>query len=154
MLIAPQDIVVWKLQLRLAHKIAITTIFALGLLNIVIAVFRITSLLSVAFRGDITYDVVPAMVWAVAQVSTAITLTCCLLLRPFFEKLVPQRLVRLAIVKPVPKPASIRVTTRIQVHGDTSQPRRQSCTHDGLQEREGPTFEITPGRSGSNCAIS
>ena len=73
--------VVWKLQLRPAHKLAITSIFALGILcdhldctcatdffansacsNIVIGISRITALADLSFTDDITYYAVPAII--------------------------------------------------------------------------------------------
>lgn len=73
--------VVWKLQLQPAHKLAITSIFALGILcddsvssctsdfltdgvcsNIVIGISRITALADLSFTGDIAYYAVPAII--------------------------------------------------------------------------------------------
>ncbi|KAF2116503.1 hypothetical protein BDV96DRAFT_27547 [Lophiotrema nucula] len=164
--------VVWRLRLRLAHKIAITAIFALAFLNILMAIFRINSLMAVTFGGDITYDVVPAIIWAIAQLSIAIIVACCPLLRPVFEKMIPTRLTKIlpvpgakarpsAIARPatsstfrVPAtptmttvqvpPSTIRATTRIDVLPHTSRPiSRTGCFHDSLQESEGPVVEIT-----------
>ncbi|KAF2447308.1 hypothetical protein P171DRAFT_334333, partial [Karstenula rhodostoma CBS 690.94] len=87
--------VVWQLQLRRAHKIAISCIFALGLLNILVAVFRIISIVQVDFRGDMTDDLAAAMAWIYAQLSTAIILACCPQLRPTFEKTIPRRFTRI-----------------------------------------------------------
>ena len=126
--------------------------------NIVMAIFRISSLMVLSFHGDLTYDAVPTMIWAVAQTSTAIMLACCPLLRPVFERLMPARLTRIVVARPLnigssraksslglrtnPKPTSIRVTTRIDIHTESSRPRRQSCFHDKFQEQRGPTFEV------------
>ncbi|KAF2659399.1 hypothetical protein K491DRAFT_194432 [Lophiostoma macrostomum CBS 122681] len=124
--------VVWDLQLRNAHKIAITVIFAFGLLNVIIAVFRISSVAALDYHGDILYDAVPAVIWAVAELSTAIALACCPLLRPLFEKMVPRRLTHIASGRYRTKndASSIRVTTRIQVHPHSSRPRSPSGMRD------------------------
>ncbi|KAF2689526.1 hypothetical protein K458DRAFT_384164 [Lentithecium fluviatile CBS 122367] len=147
--------VVWKLQLRRAHQIAITVIFALGLLNILVATFWITSLYYVEYSGDVTYDTMPAAIWAFSQVSTAILLACCPLLRPVFEKLVPARLTRVrtpSVVRParrisVRNVSNIRVTTRIDVHNNSSRPHDgyRGCFHDGHAEPYGPTFDVEMG---------
>lgn len=154
--------VVWTLQLRRAHKIAITSIFALGILcedqsfihepnwladsahsNIVIGISRITALADLSFTSDITYDVVSTMIWDMAQVSTAMILACCPLLRPVFERLIPKGLTRMATkITAHRKSSSIRVTTRIDVRPASIKPRLQSGFHDGFQETEGPTFEV------------
>ncbi|KAF2263398.1 hypothetical protein CC78DRAFT_534010 [Lojkania enalia] len=151
--------VVWRLRLPLVHKMAITTIFFLGLLycvsnfyhllssvdkhysNIIMEIFRIKSLLRDKFIENITYDAANTLLWAVARLSTAIIVACCPLLRPLFEKLVPKRLTRIAShAIPQKKHPGIRVTTRIEVHNGA--PRIQTYSHQHLQETDRPTFDV------------
>ncbi|KAF2635007.1 hypothetical protein P280DRAFT_412354 [Massarina eburnea CBS 473.64] len=142
--------VVWKLQLRYAHKIAISIVFALGFLNILVAVFRITSLLYVEYHGDLIHDIFPALVRAYMQTSTAIVLACCPLMRPVFEKLIPTKLTRIGTpplrtnrLQSVRVTPMIRVTTRIDVHNDSSPtPIISGSLHAANQEPYGPVFEV------------
>jgi hypothetical protein len=72
---------VWKLQLRPAHRFAITSIFALGLMcddidsfvcqcflltipysNIVVGISRIAALADLSLASDVTYHAVPAII--------------------------------------------------------------------------------------------
>ncbi|KAF2257321.1 hypothetical protein BU26DRAFT_474145 [Trematosphaeria pertusa] len=151
--------VVWTLQLRRAHKIAITIIFGLGVFNVIIAAFRITSSTWVDFRGDFTYDAAPSMIWCFAQASTAIILACCPLLRPVFEKLIPARLTRVSSSSSkngqasMRLPKSIRMTRQIEVHDDSAQRHETGCFHDGQMEPWGPTFEVQPRRRASRLSI-
>lgn len=164
--------VIWTLQLRLAHKVAITTIFAFSLLydnlkvllylrfakptysNIVIGAFRITSLFHLALHRDLTYEAVPAMIWVIAQESTAIMLACCPLLRPLFDKLLPRRLTRVnsATTESSTRPAAICCTTKIVVYPNSSRPRvSHNCFNDEMQESQRPTFQIKGRHRGPFC---
>ncbi|KAH7399061.1 hypothetical protein DE146DRAFT_783032, partial [Phaeosphaeria sp. MPI-PUGE-AT-0046c] len=87
--------VVWRLHHRLSHKIAITAIFSLGLLNIVIGGLRLCSFTEDAYRGDVTYGMGTTMIWAITQISTGFIVACCPHLRPLFEKILPRRLTRM-----------------------------------------------------------
>ncbi|PSN69061.1 hypothetical protein BS50DRAFT_632876 [Corynespora cassiicola Philippines] len=154
--------VVWKLNLRLVHKLAITAIFALGLLNMLTGTFRITSLIAVEYNGALGYNPLPAMLWAVAQVSTAIILACCPLLRPLFERCIPLRLARPAtttIIITTPTTTTICVTTRIEIHDDSGTPRTLYSFNDGLRDDQGsvshgPTFEVERGAESSSSALA
>ena len=111
--------------------------------NIVIGCSRILFLARLSLHGDVTYNAASYMVWDMAQVSTAMILACCPLLRPVFEKMLPARLTRIAAKLKHKNSASIRVTTRIRVDQASSRPQEQGGGfHDGLQEAKGPTFEV------------
>lgn len=114
------------------------------------AAFRIASLLYVEYHGDLTFDILPAAIWAYAQIATAIMLACCPLLRPVFEKMIPKSLTRIG-TPTVSAPThsrwaqapAIRVTTRIVVYDDsTSPPNIRGSLHDGNMEPYGPVFEV------------
>lgn len=109
------------------------------------AVFRIISTAALDFQGDLTYDVIPAMIWGLAQVSTAVILACCPLLRPLFEKMVPKRLTRIATNRQyTARSEPIRIITNIAVHPDTSGPRTQAAQADDFLSPAGPVFEVAP----------
>lgn len=108
------------------------------------AVFRIISTAALDFQGDLTYDVIPAMIWGLAQVSTAVILACCPLLRPLFEKMVPKRLTRIATNRTHRRTEPIRIITNIAVHPDTSTPRTQTVQADAFLRPVGPVFEVSP----------
>ena len=116
--------------------------------NLLVAVFRIISIAHVDFRGDMTVHLAAAMTWIYVQLSTAIILACCPLLRPVFEKMIPKRLTRIrrSTSRPISRAptARIRRTTRILVHSDSSEPRSQPSDvfHDDAHEPIGPTFEV------------
>jgi hypothetical protein len=159
--------IVWRLRLRRAHKIAISAIFALGLLcdfkcllsvfssntdvpcsNILVAFFRIFSIVRVDFRGSMTDRLDTAMICIYAQLSTAIVLTCCPLLRPVFEKMVPRRFTRIRRKSSLHRQstsAKIQKTTKILVHPASGELRSQprGIIHDGAYvEPMAPKFEV------------
>jgi hypothetical protein len=115
--------VVWHLNLRLSHKLAVSVMFAFGLLcdrstsvlvaantnsNIFIGGLRANALADVAYQGDVTYGIGTTLMWAIAQMSTGIIVACCLYLRPLFECLLPRRFTHLTsrISKSASKSAS------------------------------------------------
>jgi hypothetical protein len=153
--------VVWKLQLRLAHKIAISVIFALGLLcgdvslqvllsfanisvsNVIVGCMRLVTILHMSIGGDLTYELMPPMIWALARISSAIIVACFPLLRPIFEKMLPLKLTRVMTTARRPsRPRLIHVTTKIHLDPASSRPRSDFRFHDGLLDIEGPTFEV------------
>ncbi|KAF2873279.1 hypothetical protein BDV95DRAFT_378296 [Massariosphaeria phaeospora] len=138
--------VIWRLRLPRVQKIGVSTMFALGLVNVVIAVLRLTSLLYRDNSGDITYDAFEARIWAIAQIGTAIMLASCPLLHPVFELLIPRKWTRIGFV-PL---NAIRVTTRIEIFPD-SMPWTPNCFVDDILDTEGPTFEIDRGHGLTCC---
>ncbi|KAH7075457.1 hypothetical protein BKA63DRAFT_297721 [Paraphoma chrysanthemicola] len=140
--------VVWRLQLRRAHKLAITGIFAFGVLNIVIGGLRISALTGVAYGSDVTFGIGTTLLWALAQISAGIIVACCPHLRPVFEMIVPRRLTRISTRKSAafqhPRP-SIMVTTRIDVRNTPPLAALTATFHDGHQEPWAPTFNVEQG---------
>jgi hypothetical protein len=116
--------------------------------NIVVDVFRITSLLRIEYEGGLTSNasMSPAIIWAYAQISTAIILACCPLLRPVFERLTSKLpWIRTPTSESVEVLPSIRVTTRIDVHEDSSTPpmiKGYMDPHEGFKWPEGPSVEV------------
>lgn len=106
------------------------------------AVFRVVSLVDLDFHGDLTYDVIHAMIWGLAQISTALILTCCPLLRPLFEKLVPKRLTRIRTSRQKAEP--IRIITNIAVLPETAGPPVTARPADPFAPVAGPVFEVEP----------
>ncbi|KAH8429788.1 uncharacterized protein LDX57_007460 [Aspergillus melleus] len=66
----------WRLQLRMAQKIALTLTFALGLFDIVVAIIRMLSLLTAFGHWDVTYDYSHGFMWSIIEVSAGIICTC------------------------------------------------------------------------------
>jgi hypothetical protein len=102
--------VVWRLQLCLPDKIAISAIFAFGLLcgdtykcsfllmltshsNLLTGGLRINSLADIDSQGEVS-GIGDSWMWAIARMSTGIIVACCLHLRPLLEKILPCRFIR------------------------------------------------------------
>ena len=64
--------------------------------DVAAGVFRIVTILWVKFHSDVTFTTVNGEIWAMAEVSIAIVVACCPLLRPLLEKLIPKRLAQWA----------------------------------------------------------
>ena len=157
--------VVWGLRLRLAHKLAITVIFAFGILfdttpdnvlalvltrhrTIVIGAFRITAITDFSFGGISTN-----LLWTLAQMSTGIIVACLPHMRPAFEKVMPSQFTRISKRSTIrnssagggsqaPRRGLIAVTTRIEVGGTLPFPALSVPCHDGNQGSWAPTFEV------------
>ncbi|KAK7180060.1 hypothetical protein PSPO01_13854 [Paraphaeosphaeria sporulosa] len=117
--------------------------------NILVAVFRIISIVRVNFRGDMTDDLAAAMAWMYAQLSTAIILACCPLLRPVFEKMIPRQLTRIrrnTSMSSQNTSQRIQKTTNILVHPNSTETRSRPLgiiIHDDANvEPIGPKFEV------------
>ncbi|KAF1829471.1 hypothetical protein BDW02DRAFT_509894 [Decorospora gaudefroyi] len=146
--------VVWRLQLRLSHKIAVSFIFALGFLNIFITGFRIDWLARGLNFDDRRYGIRTTFMWALAQISTGIVVACCLHLRPLFEFLLACTQNHLCSCRsrslPRGRPGQsrnecIRVTTKIFVDHE-SQPSPSSAGFpDGKVKPWAPTFQVEQG---------
>jgi hypothetical protein len=112
--------------------------------NIVVGGLRISALTDVAYGGDVTYDMGTTMIWSLAQISTAIIVACCPLLRPLFEKVMPRRFTR---VSPRQSPsqqsrkALITVQTRIDIRSSLSLEPTVATFHDGIQDSWTPSFD-------------
>ncbi|OSS50089.1 hypothetical protein B5807_04800 [Epicoccum nigrum] len=162
--------VVWGLQLRRAHKIAITVIFAIGLTTIVIGAIRVASIAKFASGGDLTYSLTNQLLLNLTQMSVGIVVACLPHMRPVFEKIIPRRFTYISGDSSngkglTPGKNSISATTTIEV-SDTlpyhiwSAPRsylgfykdsthnQRSCSvildpsHDGQGDSWAPTFEV------------
>ncbi|KAF1852102.1 uncharacterized protein K460DRAFT_271426 [Cucurbitaria berberidis CBS 394.84] len=154
--------VVWRLQLRLTSKLAITAIFALGLLSIVIGGLRINSFANVDL-GDITFGIGATLIWSITQISTGIIVACCPYLRPVFEKMLSCRLTRPTTRRSQishSRQSSITVTTSICLQDSLQAPPPQGTFHDGHQEPWAPTFDVERGpasefqKAGTCCGDS
>lgn len=114
-----------------------------------IGVFRITSIADVSFNGDLTHGMGTNLLWALAQMSTGITVACLPHLRPAFERTLPSKFTRIStipctnaqtsiqneqdsLIPRVTRQASISVTTKIEIGNAT--PKLSAPFHDGQQE--------------------
>ncbi|KAI9044674.1 uncharacterized protein KD926_011644 [Aspergillus affinis] len=66
----------WRLQLPMAQKIALTFTFALGLFDVVVAIVRLISLMAAFGHWDLTYDYAQGFMWSIIEVSVGIICTC------------------------------------------------------------------------------
>ncbi|KAF2848888.1 hypothetical protein T440DRAFT_400458 [Plenodomus tracheiphilus IPT5] len=140
--------VVWRLRLRLAHRIAITAIFAFGLITLVIGALRITALSDLIYQGvDVPFRIGTSLLWAIAQISTGIIVACCPHLRPVFEKVLPDRLTRVTTRRSdqTLQQPPILVTTRIDLKDSHKIPPAQAVFHDGQLEPWAPSFDVEKG---------
>ncbi|KAL3711675.1 hypothetical protein TMatcc_000366 [Talaromyces marneffei ATCC 18224] len=62
---------IWKLQLNVAKKLALSCLFCLGLFTSIISVIRLVSLMAIDFT-DITYSVHMGVMWTVIEPELAI----------------------------------------------------------------------------------
>ncbi|PQE27428.1 integral membrane protein [Rutstroemia sp. NJR-2017a BVV2] len=83
--------IVWKLQLPVGQKVAISGIFALGVIDMIVSIFRIISLLGVDFYGDFSYTVVKTDIWSTSEPGIAILIGCGPILRPVLQRIMPFR---------------------------------------------------------------
>ncbi|KAL8713855.1 MAG: hypothetical protein Q9220_002000 [cf. Caloplaca sp. 1 TL-2023] len=83
--------IVWRLHMRLATKVALSTIFAIGIFDIIVSIIRITYVTRVDF-SDVTYEDYNAQIWTVVEISVAIIIACLPLCRVVIEHCFPVRL--------------------------------------------------------------
>ena len=82
---------VWSLQMPKFNKIALTGVFALGLVDIAIGVARVISVIQIDL-DDPTWSEVEAIEWILIEPSVAITCISLPICRPLLQKLFPARL--------------------------------------------------------------
>ncbi|KAI9687137.1 MAG: hypothetical protein M1822_002548, partial [Bathelium mastoideum] len=82
---------VWKLNASRASKIGLSIVFALGFLDIIVAILRIVYLVNtnVSTDPDFTFDLTNTFVWSVIEPSLGVIVACGALLRPIFRKCLP-----------------------------------------------------------------
>ncbi|KAJ0159162.1 hypothetical protein CTA2_10207 [Colletotrichum tanaceti] len=73
-----------KLRLKRAQKAALIVSFGLGFVTTCISVVRISTLPHV-FTRDVTWDVIPALVWSVIELCCAVICACIPTLRPLMR---------------------------------------------------------------------
>jgi len=142
--------VVWRLQLPLVHRLAITAIFAFGLITIIIGALRIRALSRIQYQGsDVTWNIGTCLMWAIAQMSAGIIVACCPHLRPIFEKVLPHRLTRVKTKRPeqacTARQRPILVTTSIALEPSHQLALVPAVFHDGQLEPWAPTFDVERG---------
>jgi hypothetical protein len=84
--------VVWKLQVRMAQKILLLSIFALGFFIVFLSIARITILGPLLSDPgmDFTYNTVPVFYWTFVETNAAIVCACLMTLRPLASKWWPK----------------------------------------------------------------
>ncbi|KAF9874444.1 integral membrane protein [Colletotrichum karsti] len=73
-----------KLKLKRMLKVALMVSFGLGFVTTVISIIRITTL-GHTFTRDVTYDVIPALVWSEIELCCAVMCACIPTLRPLLR---------------------------------------------------------------------
>ncbi|KAI9760262.1 MAG: hypothetical protein M4579_001776 [Chaenotheca gracillima] len=78
----------WKLQIPVANKIALSSVFGLGLFTIIIGILRVVALVTIDF-SDFSYSAKGIFIWSDLEPGIGIVVACGPLLRPLFEKIFP-----------------------------------------------------------------
>ncbi|KAF4340907.1 integral membrane protein [Fusarium beomiforme] len=76
--------VIWKLNLRLSQKLALSAVFGLGCFTITLAIIRIKW---VEIWSYITWDIVRPQLWALAEVTSALVCACIPTFKPLLLKI-------------------------------------------------------------------
>lgn len=87
---------VWRLQMPLTTKIALVSVFALGLFDLAMGALRIVFDVRVHFSGDWTYNIAALYFWSSMEPGLAIIVSCAPVLRPLLEKFLPARFLGIA----------------------------------------------------------
>ncbi|KAI0003183.1 hypothetical protein F4779DRAFT_109518 [Xylariaceae sp. FL0662B] len=74
-LLAPQR-VIWKLNMSFEQRLGVSIVFAMGILCVVIAGFRISSCLTYLKSSDIVYDASAVALWAHAEITILFLVVC------------------------------------------------------------------------------
>jgi hypothetical protein len=74
-LLLPQR-VIWKLHMTPGKKWGVSFIFGVGILAVVCAVGRVYGVVTLNYRSDVTYNVGPAYLWALAESACVIIVFC------------------------------------------------------------------------------
>ncbi|OGM45087.1 hypothetical protein ABOM_006658 [Aspergillus bombycis] len=82
--------IVRSLQLPRPQKIALTAVFAVGVLVTVTSILRLQSLLIISQSTDPTYDNPPAAMWSAIECNVAIICACLPVMRPLISRLIPR----------------------------------------------------------------
>ena len=85
---------VWSLQMPLPTRIALISVFGLGVLDMVMGIMRIVADLQVNFEQDWTYQTAALYFWSSIEPGLAIIISCAIVLRPLLERLLPTRFLR------------------------------------------------------------
>lgn len=89
---------VWRLQMPLRHKLAVTAIFLMGCLTIAASITRMVTFINAAnnlrrVQEDYTYYIAITSYWTIIEASLAITSACLPTLRPLFQGLSPESII-------------------------------------------------------------
>ncbi|KAL5339806.1 hypothetical protein BJX70DRAFT_139713 [Aspergillus crustosus] len=80
---------IWKLQLGIAKKIALSVVFSMGLLVSIISVVRLVALMAIDFN-DITHSVQMGVLWTVVEPELAILCANMPILKPVLSRIFPR----------------------------------------------------------------
>lgn len=106
------------------------------------------SLVKVAYRGDVSWDMGVTLTWTIAQMSIEIIVACCPHLRPVFEHILPsyERITFSKKRTRQSKDVPIVVTNQIAVHDSAQSAEITTSYHDGgYNEPWAPIFNVEQG---------
>ncbi|KAF2235205.1 hypothetical protein EV356DRAFT_130913 [Viridothelium virens] len=73
----------WKLQMPISNKLALTGIFGVALFAIACSIIRLAIVIS-HFGHDVTYQWVPGILWSVAELDVCFICSCLPVMKPMF----------------------------------------------------------------------
>ncbi|KAL4901979.1 hypothetical protein BDW74DRAFT_186999 [Aspergillus multicolor] len=79
----------WKLKLNMAKKLALTSVFSMGLLVSVISIVRLSALMAIDFN-DVTYSLPMGVLWTVLEPELAIICANMPILKPILSRMFPR----------------------------------------------------------------
>ncbi|KAF7179312.1 hypothetical protein CNMCM7691_008245 [Aspergillus felis] len=115
---------VWKLQLRLSEKLALTFAFSLGFFVVFASAYRFSVLFSYT-SADSSYTLAPTVGWTAIEMSAGIVSACLPTLRPALQAIVRILGIRGAL------PALLRSRTVPMSKSDQSNPSQNGLTAQG-----------------------
>ncbi|KAL4789422.1 hypothetical protein BDV19DRAFT_397043 [Aspergillus venezuelensis] len=80
---------IWRLQLGVAKKIALSVVFCMGLLVSIISIVRLVALMAIDFN-DITHSVQMGVLWTVVEPELAILCANMPILKPVLSRMFPK----------------------------------------------------------------
>lgn len=79
---------VWKLQMPTRTKWAVSALFGIGFVTVIISIIRVISILQIDIH-DFTYTAIPADILSALEPTLMIVCTCIPIMRPLFKRFFP-----------------------------------------------------------------
>lgn len=81
--------IIWRLNLTVGRKVALTGLFGLGFFGCVISVLRAYFVIFISASQDLPNDAVGIASWTLAEITTGLICSCLVTLQPLLKRLVP-----------------------------------------------------------------